>query len=134
MTLREALDRLFSLVAEEAERNPQFRSRVHQALLSLSDGDSTPDLKRRKKPSNRRAPPALDPVSTVSEGEAFLRERLAGLSIEQLKDIVANFGMDPRKLVMKWQRADRIVDHIVEFSLLRARKGNAFRTQDKPEE
>jgi hypothetical protein len=59
----------------------------------------------------------------------MLRARLAGLSIEQLRDIVAEHGMDPGKLVIKWKSADRIIDGIVEMSMARAQKGDAFRSE-----
>ena len=62
-------------------------------------------------------------------GENELRSKLAGLSVDQLKDIVAEFGMDPGKLVIKWKNADRIIDRIVEISMPRAQKGDAFRSE-----
>jgi len=48
--------------------------------------------------------------------------------LEQLKDIVADYGMDPGKLVMKWKSSDKVIDRIVEISLARAQKGDAFRS------
>jgi hypothetical protein len=39
--------------------------------------------------------------------------------------------MDPGKLVMKWKDASRIIDRIIELSLARSTKGDAFR-EDKP--
>ncbi|TCM80016.1 hypothetical protein EV216_12154 [Rhodovulum steppense] len=69
----------------------------------------------------------LDPVSVAREGEAALRERLAALSFEQLRDIVADYGMDPGKLVMKWKDQARVLDRIVEVSISQAAKGDAFR-------
>jgi hypothetical protein len=50
------------------------------------------------------------------QGEEALRQGLAALSLEQLKDVVADYGMDPGKLVMKWKTPLRIIDRIVEFS------------------
>ena len=38
-----------------------------------------------------------------------------------------NYGMDPGKLVMKWKDADRVRAHIVDTTMQRARKGDAFR-------
>ena len=60
-----------------------------------------------------------------------MRARLADLSIEQLKDIVAEFGMDTGKLVSKWKTADRIIERIVETSRARAQKGDVFRADSK---
>jgi hypothetical protein len=48
------------------------------------------------------------------------------LNLEQLKDIVADFGMDPGKLVRKWKTPDRVIDKIVEVSMGRVKKGEGF--------
>jgi hypothetical protein len=39
--------------------------------------------------------------------------------------------MDPGKLVIKWKKAERIIDRIVEISMARAQKGDAFRSEGK---
>jgi len=51
------------------------------------------------------------------------------LNIEQLKDMVAEHGMDQAKLAMKWRTSDRLVDLIASTVAARARKGDAFRSQ-----
>ena len=47
--------------------------------------------------------------------------------MEELRDIVAEYGMDPGRLVMKWTTPERVINRIVEMSVARAHKGNAFR-------
>jgi hypothetical protein len=47
--------------------------------------------------------------------------------MEELKDIVAEHGMDSRKLAMKWKTPDRLIDLIVETVRERVTKGNVFR-------
>jgi hypothetical protein len=51
---------------------------------------------------------------------------LGELTLEQLKDIVADYGMDPGKLVLKWKTPDRIIGRIIEVSIGRAKKGQGF--------
>jgi hypothetical protein len=135
--LRKALTDFVRVVADEAERNSDFANRIAAALGwagsgVAAHGDSTA---RRavasQRPMNRRPPPVLDPIEIARQGENTLRARLAGLSIEQLKDIVAEFGMDAGKLVTKWKTADRIIERIVEISMARAQKGDAFRAESK---
>ncbi len=131
MPLRKVLQDLLRVVLEEVDRNPEFGQRL-EAVLKLSEAAGQPvssstrweysDVKR----GNRRTPAVLDPIDLARQGEETLRQRLVELSLEQLKDVVADYGMDPGKLVMKWRAADRIVDRIVEVSLARARKGEAF--------
>lgn len=95
-------------------------------MLKTDDGRTT-DKTRRK--GGRRAPASLDPVEVVRSGEGSLRESLSPLDLSQLLDIVAEYGMDPGKLVMKWKDRDRVINRIVEASRARAKKGDAFRSE-----
>ena len=58
----------------------------------------------------------------------MLRDALKPLTVEQLKDIVAAYGMYQDKLAMKWTTSSRLIERIVETSITRARKGDAFRS------
>lgn len=129
MKLRKILAEFARTVADEAERNPDFGRRLAAALGEAGHTDQS-DAKTQAggRPKNRRPPAALDPVEGARAGEEALRARLGELSVEQLKDIVADYGMDPGKLVTKWKTADRIIDRIVEISLARSQKGDAFRS------
>lgn len=83
-----------------------------------------PGMKR----TGRRAPAKLDPFKIITDsGEQALMADLAELDLEELRDIVAQFGMDPRRLVMKWKDAQRVRGHIVATTAQRSRKGDAFR-------
>ena len=120
MTLREALQNFAKVAADEAEKNPEFERQIRSAL-------GLPENGTRARRGRRRAPAVLNPVELVKKGEPELREQLSTLNVEQLKDIVAGYGMDPSKLVMKWRRRDRIIDHIVQTAITRSQKGDAFR-------
>ena len=143
MSLRNTLNRLMRVVIEEAERNPDFEAALNDALGTSTQGKRKPpkedalgsaDDGEAKRGKNRRAPAALDPVQVVRDGEPTLRSALEKLSLEQLRDIVAEYGMDPGRLVMKWNTPERVIDRIVEMSVARAHKGNAFRkpTDESP--
>lgn len=135
MSLRNTLNRLIRVVIDEAESNPNFAAALSSALDPLAtkrrpnkdevSGQKVDGDVRRGK--NRRAPAALDPVQVVREGEPALRNSLEKLSLDQLRDIVAEYGFDPGRLVMKWTTPERVVDRIVEMSIARAHKGSAFR-------
>lgn len=135
VSLRNTLNRLMRVVIEEAERNPSFETALNDALGSTPRKRKPPRAEalghvedgEAKRGKNRRAPAALDPVQVVREGEPALRTALETLSLEQLRDIVAEYGMDPGRLVMKWNTPERVIDRIVEMSIVRAHKGNAFR-------
>jgi hypothetical protein len=83
-----------------------------------------PGMKR----TGRRVPAKIDPFKILTDsGEQALMAQLAELDLEELRDIVAQFGMDPRRLVMKWRDAHRVREHIVATTAQRSRKGDAFR-------
>jgi hypothetical protein len=130
MRLRTMLAEFARAVADEAERNPEFERRL--AVVFGKTGEPGRREGREAvegRPKNRRPAAALDPIEVARAGEQILRVRLGELSVEQLKDVVADYGMDPGKLVTKWKTADRIIDRIIEISLARAQKGDAFRSE-----
>jgi hypothetical protein len=56
-----------------------------------------------------------------------LPRRLGELSVEELKDIIAEHGMDRARLARKWKAKDRLIELIVNAVKSRAQKGDAFR-------
>jgi len=68
----------------------------------------------------------LDPFAVYAQGEVELRRQLAQLSVEELKDIVAEHGMDPTKLALKWKTPERLIDVICQRVSDRVHKGQAF--------
>jgi len=112
-----------AVVLEEAERHQDFARRLEQAL-----GQPAPSVSP-KRPRSRTAA-LVDPVAVLDEhGEKELRARLHALSLDQLLDVAAEFGMDPARLVMKWRSPDRVADHIIESANRRSVKGDAFRAK-----
>lgn len=131
MKMRKILLDLARVVADQSERDPVFAEQIAVAL-GLTDKPSPSSVPAKRptstvRPRNRRPAAMLDPIELARKGETALRSGLAQLTLEQLKDIVADYGMDSGKLVMKWKDAERVVDRIVELALARAQKGDAFR-------
>lgn len=132
MSALNQLSRAFETILEEARRRPEFAERLAKALnAGAAPRSSSLAPRPAKSPAgrgrNRRSRPVLDPLQLYSDGEDRLREGLAGLSIEQLKDIVAEHGMDTRRLAMRWKRRDRLEELIVTTVRTRLAKGSAFR-------
>ena len=133
MPLRTILRDFVKVVSDEAERNPEFAERLR---IVFEPNTERPNKRRSAasatgskgtRPANRRPPAVLDPVELAAQGEESLRAELAALTLAQLKDIVADYGMDRDKLVMKWRTTNRVIGRIVEVSISRAQKGDAFR-------
>ena len=118
---------VFRVILDEAEQNPAFASRLDEALGTSAERAVTSAPGAPRQARGRRSPAVLDPVSSYREGEDALRSRLHDLSLEQLRDIIAEYGMDPDKLAMKWKSTDRLIERIVEVARGRATKGDAFR-------
>jgi hypothetical protein len=128
MKAENRLKRIFGLLLEAVKKDPNLASEIDRALGHTNgsiEGASTP---RAPSSSKRRKPAAFDPFIVYEQGEPALRVRLAELDVEALKDIVAEHGMDPAKLVAKWKTRDRIMDHIVNTVQARSKKGDAFRS------
>lgn len=119
------LARIISAVADEAIRTSRFSTALQRALTAEVHLSAPGSPVRR---SGRRAPGALDPFAVFGEqGEGGLRARLAELDLEQLRDIIAEYGMDHDRLAMKWKDPSRVIDRIVEKVGSRTAKGSAFR-------
>lgn len=125
----EALSATCQNILSAAMKDPALAERALRRLNADPQLTSLVEMPPGLKRTGRRAPATLDPFALLADrGEEHLTERLADLDLEELRDIVAQFGMDPRRLVMKWKDAQRVRDHIVSTTVQRSRKGDAFRT------
>jgi len=128
------LKQLADAVIEETEHNDDFAHKIEQILscetVTVKKKSTGRKVPRTGRPSNRRDPAVFDPVSLISEDEHLLVEKLQNLTDKQLKDIIADYGMDPSKLAMKWKNRERLINHIVDTTRRRAAKGDAFREKD----
>lgn len=125
------LRQLMSAVIEEAEHNEKFLQKLEGILegkdIAAKKAGSSKKNKGTGRPSNRREPAVLDPVALVSEDEKLLIEKLQELTDTQLKDIIADYGMDTSRLAMKWKDRGRLINLITDTARRRASKGDAFR-------
>ncbi len=124
----EKLQSFFAVILEEAEKNPEFARRLFAAVAATEPVEkqavTTPSGLRRRR---RRSPAVLDPFSAYEAGEERLREGLAALNVEQLKDIVSEYSMDSARLALKWKKPERLIELIVLTVKTRLKKGDAFR-------
>lgn len=121
---------LATAILDEARRTPRFRRALLNAIQPLaaeSRGSGVPGPTQARR-GGRRSLGAVDPYGVLAEaGEDGLRSKLGDLTIEQLKDIIAQHGMDRDRLAMKWKDDGRLIERIVETAVSRATKGDAFR-------
>lgn len=128
-TVGAALSRLVQVVAAEATRTPRFAKALAEVFTSDQGASSalpTPRSVTSKKPKRSRA--LLDPFQVFEvSGEVGLRARLKTLSVEQLKDVVAQHAMNYDKAAMRWKSDTRLTDRIVERVQARVSKGDVLR-------
>jgi hypothetical protein len=109
-------ERLLEQVVAEAARDPEFGRALRSAI------DEVLPKKRR-----RRQPAVVDVFDAYARGgEEALRNALAPLTVDELKDIVAQHRMDRAQLALKWRTPERLIDLIVAQTVSRAHKGEAF--------
>lgn len=124
-----ALTGLVSAVSAEAARNKRLATALSDALGPQRMEEKVGAPRAAPTRRTRRSAGPWDPFSVYAEhGEQTLRDRLSALDLEQLRDILAEHGMDTDRLAMKWRDTGRVVNRIVERVMDRAAKGDAFRT------
>ncbi len=109
---------LFAALDSRLDDDPACQRRV---VVALEKAMATP------KSSNRRTPAVVDPFEVYRHDAHRLRPTLEDLDIERLKDIVAHYGVDARRLALKWESRERLIELIEQVVQQRARKGEAFR-------
>lgn len=125
------LRELFEVFVHETSHNESLRARVtaiieeHAGQLPQNTEVGSPVAAERN--STRRAKARIDPIEIAARDKAELERTLVQFSLDELKDIVAEFGLDPSKKAMKWRTPERLINFILETSIQRARKGDAFR-------
>ncbi|MCE3551329.1 hypothetical protein LWC33_07670 [Pseudonocardia sp. RS11V-5] len=122
--LATGLASIIATIANEAKRTPRFATALTKGMIAGAEVTNSAPARR----SGRRSPGVLDPFAVYAEGgEGGLRERLSELELEQLRDIVAEHGMDQDRLAMKWKDSSRVAERIIERVAARSAKGSAFR-------
>ena len=115
-----ALRSMFDAVIDEAENNEDFASKLERAFTG------NPSSKIKKERVRRRQKPVLNPLDMI-EDMNVLDAKLRALSVDQLKDIVSVYSMDPSRRALQWRKPERLIALILDVSQKRLAKGNAFR-------
>jgi len=120
---------LVDLLADEADRNPDFASKLGAVL------DGLPSKKLSSRGSSRNfqgtVPDVYSKWAALNETEfvLWLRE----LSIEVLKSIIRSNDFDPTGRGSKWKDVEKLSSFIGDSVRARAARGSAFMTKERPE-
>jgi hypothetical protein len=124
MSKTKLIRKIMAEITKEVAGDTPLRERIGK----LIDDHAEPTPSKANRP-HRRTPGPFDPMAVYRDNPVSLQPRLEGLAVEELKDIVAEHGMDRSKLAMKWKSKDRLVDLIVTTVKSRSEKGDAFRRE-----
>ncbi len=123
MKIERILKNIFQEMLREMETNGAFRDRIIGCIKKETDFDSEKPIR-----THRRKPGPFDPMLVYSDQPDALKARLSELSINELKDIIAEHGMDRSRLALKWKSKERLTDLIITTVHNRSQKGDAFRS------
>ncbi|WP_288337562.1 hypothetical protein [uncultured Gordonia sp.] len=128
---------LTRVIIDEAERSSRFAAALTGVIDALRPGDGTAlavpaptPRKRAPAPKKRvaRQPGAFDPFVVYREsGAQGLTARLGELTVDQLRDIIAEQELDTRKETSRKRKAEVIAEWIVERVEASENKGSVFR-------
>lgn len=132
-----AISRLAAVIIEEASYNQTFADKLQNAIMGTDCGSATgaDSAQNTAKHKRRRDPSLLNPIDMIMEDEDKCNQALHELSEKQLKDIIAEYRMDPSQRAMHWRNRERLIQLILDTARRRAAKGDAFRDHkdgDKP--
>lgn len=113
---------IFNEIVKEVNSNKDFKQR----LTDIIENEKK-KISGNKRKSPRRIPGPFDPIEVFQQQPNLLESKLDALDIKQLKDIIAEHGMDRSRLAMKWKKKDRLVQLIIESVKSRVQKGEEFR-------
>lgn len=133
--LKKRLNKLVSCIVKESENNEVFLQEMLE-VFGIGDENDTNKTSKSKSAasvktsgsgSSKRDPAVLDPIALAEKGADVLEAELLKLSEKELKDIITQYGMNQDRAALKWRRKERLINRIMERSLQRASKGDAFR-------
>lgn len=128
MSSVDRLDAVVKAIVDEARRSPDFLARLERALRRTRPRGTSLLASRGVTRPHRRTPAILDPFQILrASGPDELRLQLSALTLDQLRDVVAQHRVEPYVLAMKWKSPSRLVALISETIEQRARKGESFR-------
>ncbi len=125
--LKKNMKALFDLIVDEAEKNEEFAESLSKIFSNEISEKKSKDNTGEKRGYNRRDKAVLDPIK-LAENDKLTADVLSTLTEKELKDIIADYGMDTSKLAMKWKNRERLIQLILTTSFRRASKGDAFRS------
>lgn len=117
------LKEIIEIILEEAKKNKDFEEALKGALYR----EKSDLVKAKTKCRIKRESAKINPLIEVEKGENDLRQKLEELNIQELKNVIYDYGLDNMKNSVRWKKKEKFVNLIIEMSKKKISKGNAFR-------
>lgn len=122
-TLIALLRGLVDLIAQEAERNPEFGAKVDTLLTALPEQTHPPKATKVKPPLP--VPPDIH-AEWQARGEVECRLWLRDQPTAVLRAIVRSQDLDPTRRTVKWKEPEKFAEFIGDGLRARLSRGSAF--------
>jgi hypothetical protein len=115
------LEKLLQVLRDEARRSSEFAGRLQEVLAPPPPPPEPDPPLELPKPKRRKA--LVDPFAVYETGwEAMLRQELGRLSVDQLRDVVVAYELDPGDRSERLKSEDELSEWIVKAVMNRAEK------------
>lgn len=110
--------KISKVIQDEMTENEGFAKKIEEILF--------PEGTEKPKKKSKRNPAKINPIRLWEEGEEKLREEVAKLDVEELKDVIAEYGLDPKKSANRLKKREKLEELIFEGAKRTATRGDAF--------
>ena len=120
---------LVNLLADEANRNPEFADRLEGLLTALPDAT----VSTRREP--RKNAPTLLPdlyAENAARSEADFLLWLGDLPVSTLRSLIHANDFDPTRRTSKWNESEKLATFITDSLRARMARGSAFMGRGQP--
>lgn len=112
--------KISKVIQDEMTENEEFAKKMEEILIP-----EMPTAVEKPKKKSKRNPAKIHPIRLWEEGEEKLRAELAKLDVEELKDVIVEYGWNERGL-MNIKKREKLEAVILERTKSTATRGNAF--------
>ncbi len=127
MDMDKLIKEFYEVIIEESKKNKEFSNRLQKVLLDNVKTEKNKGKTKGKKNLLSEKDILINPYELLLEGKEVLVNKLKEVELQDLKNIVNYYSMDPSKSFKRWRKRERFINLILEVSALRTNKGNAFR-------
>jgi len=108
------------------QSNREILGLIFKENLAKAKSSEVESSNTKSKKGNQHEPAKINPFILLEQGIEIFKAALETLSIEELKDVMAENGMDTAKLAMKWKDTNRLINHIIGTTQRRSSRGEIF--------